>query len=179
MPFYSRLRRIARRYLPAEAAGTVAAGAGAWVAYRLSGSAYVAALSGSISEAVGYYGVILLDEARRSRTPGVGAARTVAKLVPAVLVEFGPAELLDTLVVRPLLMAAGPALTGSVVGGTLAGKCGADVVFYAVVLPSGWVRSRLWTYRAVPPAPRALSAGPVPRPRAENLEEDCESDGYL
>jgi hypothetical protein len=136
-----RLRHMLRRYLPAEIIGTVAAVGGAWLAYRLSGSPYAAAWSGSVCETVGYYGAILVEEARRSRDPST--VRAVLVAVPGVIVEFGPAEVLDTLLVRPLLMAAGPVMTGSLVGGTLAGKLAADIAFYAVVLPSSRLRRRL------------------------------------
>jgi ornithine decarboxylase len=139
----ARIRRLLRRYLPAEISGTAAALTGACAAYRFTGSPYAAALGGSVCEAAGYYAAILADEARRSR----GGLRELSRSLPGVIVEFGPAEVLDTLVFRPLLMAAGVTATGDPVGGTLTGKVGADVLFYSVVLPSSWLRARLFTNR--------------------------------
>jgi hypothetical protein len=144
MGILARIRPILRRYAPAEMAGTGAACAGAWLAYRANGTPYAAGLSGSLCETAGYYAAIAWDEARRRRQPGVSTARTVARALPGVIVEFGPAELMDTLVVRPLLMAAGPSVAGGPIAGTLAGKVAADVIFYAVVLPSSRLRRRLF-----------------------------------
>jgi hypothetical protein len=138
----ARIRPVLRRYVPAELTGTAAACAGAWLAYRMNGSAYVAGLSGSLCEAAGYYAAILWNEARRQPAPA--SARTVLRSLPALIVEFGPAELVDTVLVRPLLMAGGPLLTGDPIGGTLAGKAAADVLFYAVVLPSSRLRRRIF-----------------------------------
>src|SRR5690349_12922060 len=132
-----RLRDLARRYLLAEVLGTVTALIGTLVAFRLTGSPYVAAMSGSICEGVGYYAVIGVRDIRESmRTRGGTGGRAAVRTVPGILVEFAPAELLDTLVVRPLFMVAGPMITGEMVGGTIAGKIAADVAFYAIVLPS-------------------------------------------
>src|SRR3954447_12456462 len=104
MRFPARLRR----YVLAEVAGTAAACAGAWVAYRMTGSWYTSGLGGSLWETVGYYGAIVVVDARRQRRP-----RAVLRLLPGLLVEFGPAELIDTLLTRPALMAVGPLVTGA------------------------------------------------------------------
>jgi hypothetical protein len=135
MGILARIRPILRRYAPAEVAGTGAACAGAWLAYRVNGTPYAAGLSGSLCETAGYYAAIAWDEARRRRSPGVSTARTVARALPGVIV---------TLVVRPLLMAAGPSVAGGPVAGTLAGKVAADLIFYAVVLPGSRLRRRLF-----------------------------------
>ena len=92
------IRRLLRRYVPAEICGTAAALTGAWAAYRFTGSPYAAALGASVCEAAGYYAAILTDEVRRS----LGGLRELSRSLPGVIVEFGPAEVLDTLVSRPL-----------------------------------------------------------------------------
>jgi hypothetical protein len=151
----ARLRPILRRYAAAELAGTGTACAGAWLSYRANGTPYAAGLGGSLCETAGYYAAILWDEARRRRQPGVSTARTVLRALPGVIVEFGPAELVDTLVVRPLLMAAGPSVAGGQMAGTLAGKVAADVVFYALAVPGSRLRRRLFAVPAAPRVPRA------------------------
>jgi hypothetical protein len=132
--------------------GTLAACAGAWLAYRMHATPYVAGLSASLAEAAGYYAVILCDEVRR-----LGTARALPRALPGLMVEFGPAEFVDTMIVRPLLMAAGPLVIADPIAGTLAGKGVADLLFYAVVLPSGRLRRRLFP-AAAPVIVRALSA---------------------
>jgi hypothetical protein len=111
---------------------------------------YAAGLAASLCEAVGYYAAILFDEVRR-----IGSVRRLPRLLPGLLVEFGPAEFADTVIVRPLLMAAGPLVMAGPIAGTLAGKAVADLLFYAVVLPSSRLRRRLFPVRV---AVLALSA---------------------
>jgi hypothetical protein len=130
-----------RRYVLPEVVGTVVAVAVAWLLHRLSGSAYAAAWGGSLAEMVGYYGVVLWRDAAANRRAGAGRLRTMARLLPATFVEFGPAELLDTLLVRPAFMYAGPAVLGvHEAFGILVGKLAADVLFYAIVLPCRQLR---------------------------------------
>jgi hypothetical protein len=121
----SRLRVWVRRYAPAEAAAVLAALVSATVADRF-GVPAVTAFAGAIGEGVAFYTVIILRELRASRgRPVLGVARDL-------LLEFGPAELLDALVVRPLAMYLGPVLTGNLAAGILLGKVAADAVFYTL-----------------------------------------------
>jgi hypothetical protein len=59
--------------------------------------------------------------------------RELARTGANLLVELGPAELLDSAVIRPLAMAGGTGLLG-LPWGILAGKLAADVLFYAVAI---------------------------------------------
>ena len=52
----------------------------------------------------------------------------------SVAVEFGPAELIDSIVVRPLAFYVGPTLFGNVVAGWIFGKLVSDVAFYACAI---------------------------------------------
>jgi hypothetical protein len=49
-------------------------------------------------------------------------------------VEFGPAEALDTLALRPFAMYVGPLVVGNVMLGVLVGKLVADVTFYGFAI---------------------------------------------
>jgi hypothetical protein len=60
----------------------------------------------------------------------------------ALFAEFGPAEALDSLLVRPVCMYTGPFLTGGVASGSLLGKIAADAVFYTVAIVSYEVAQR-------------------------------------
>jgi hypothetical protein len=61
-------------------------------------------------------------------------------------VEFGPAEVFDSVLLRPLLMYAGPVVTGQFIAGTLLGKLLADVAFYAFAITGYEVRKRLFKH---------------------------------
>ena len=71
------------------------------------------------------------DRRSSDRYGSHGAARTIARL----LAEFGPAELLDSLLIRPLAMGLATRWLGRTIG-VLAGKIAADVTFYLPVIAS-------------------------------------------
>lgn len=133
------------RYLPLEVLGTVTAVAGSWAAYEASGSIVVAALAGTIAEGVGYYALVVIRGIRghlaSQRVSRVGrrsgrAAFAIALTLRGMLAEFGPAEVLDTFLVRPALLIAAAAWLGPNPTAWLVGKIAADVVFYVVAIAS-------------------------------------------
>lgn len=121
------------RYLPAEVAGTIAAVVAGTVVYWSTHNAVATALAGAWGENAGYYGVILASElvhSRRVRPSGASRAAYSATRLRDLAIEFGPSELLDSFVFRPLFMYLLPALTGNVQLGIILGKLAADVTFY-------------------------------------------------
>jgi hypothetical protein len=110
--------RWVRRYVPAEVCGLLGALTGYLFVLGATGHAGPAAYGAAAGESVGFYGCLL---ARRA-----GSFR-------ALMVEFGPAEVLDSAIVRPACMAVATAALGPVAG-VLAGKLAADLIFYAPVI---------------------------------------------
>lgn len=134
----NRLRRWLTRYGPSEVLGTVAAVGTAVSIHGITGSALVAAYAAAVAENIVFYGIIFLRESiREAHLAGVrGRAFGSADLLPVartLVLEFGVAETLDTLVVRPLFMGLGLGMIGGNLG-ALAGKLLADLVFYGPVL---------------------------------------------
>ena len=129
-----------RRYLPNEIAGTVVEMGGAAVAYLATDSLAVAAVAASVGASVGYYAAAYVSAFRL--TYGAESGRPLAARVffanllalRSVLVEFGLAELLDSIFVRPLAFYFGPQLFGNVAVGWTFGKLVSDVAFYAVAI---------------------------------------------
>jgi hypothetical protein len=133
------------RYLPLEVLGTVAAVVGAWLAYEASASLVVAALVGTVAEGVGYYALAVVRAIRchltsqRVRRHEGAARRAVVALglaLRGLAAEFGPAEVLDTVIVRPAMLFGAAAVAGPTPAGWLAGKLAADAVFYLVAIVS-------------------------------------------
>jgi hypothetical protein len=143
-----KVREWCARYLPAEVTGTVVAVVGAVVVSVNTDDRAIAAFVGTFGEGVGFYGVIVVGQLRRRRVDGRPVTiRTVVLVVVATVAEFGGAELLDSLLVRPLAMYVGPLLIGNVAGGIVMGKILADLVFYGFVISSYELirrRSRSW-----------------------------------
>ena len=59
---------------------------------------------------------------------------TGTRTVRDLLIEFGPAELVDSLLARPLFMYLMPSLLHNFTAGIVAGKLAADVIFYGIAI---------------------------------------------
>lgn len=145
-----------RRYVPAEVAALLAALLGAQVAWSLTGSAAVAAVAGAWGETAAYYATMLVRELRATRLPLLVQLREL-------VLEFGVAEALDSLLVRPTLMYAAGQLLADVRLGALAGKLGADVFFYVPTIAAYELRRhQLERAAASSTAAAATAAGRLP-----------------
>jgi hypothetical protein len=146
----SRLRDWLARYGPPEALGTLTALASSFLTFHLTHNDVAAAYGGAIGENLGFYGLIVVRQILRdcatARASDAyygrrGAAATMARL----LAEFGPAEAVDTLIVRPFAMGVATHHLGRGAG-VLIGKLVADVTFYLPVIASyelqRWVARR-------------------------------------
>lgn len=125
-----------RRYGLAELFGTVALIAAALLVQRVTGMVILAALAGSLAEAAWFYAVLLGRETRQERrTARLGGfvPRPLRELGRDLLLEFGAAERVDGLLLRPACLGLGLAWLGGWAG-LLAGKVAADLLFYGPVL---------------------------------------------
>jgi hypothetical protein len=135
-----KLREWVGRYLPAEVLGTVTALAAAWTVHAVSGSLISAAVAGTIGESLGYYGCMVVREVRScdTRHRDLGTLRrrwlTGTRTVRDLLLEFGPAELVDSLLARPVFLYLMPSLLHNLTAGIVVGKLAADVLFYGLAI---------------------------------------------
>ncbi|MCB2378302.1 hypothetical protein LGH70_11950 [Hymenobacter sp. BT635] len=137
----AKLKEWLKRYGPAELLSVAATLAAAGLAFELTGSYAATALAGTWVGNGAYFGYILaLDilQARRQRhatgLPYTG--RTLLRNLRALAVEFGLAEVFDSLLIRPALMYYLPKALGSLSGGILLAKLLADVTFYVPAIIS-------------------------------------------
>lgn len=126
------------RYGLAECAGITCALLGSFAVRHVTGSAVAAAYGGAWGETIGYSSVIItrdfLSQARVARADRRAfGVHDVGGVVTGLVAEFGPAGVLDTMVVRPLAMGIGARLLGPQLG-LVAGKLAADVLFYLPVI---------------------------------------------
>lgn len=125
-------RKIAewvKRYLPNEIAGTTAEFGSAAAVYLQTGSWAAAAVVATVFASVGYYAIAYIN-AVRWQAPEHGLVRANILALRSIAVEFGPAEVVDSLAIRPVALYLGPVLTGSAIVGLILGKLVADVGFY-------------------------------------------------
>jgi hypothetical protein len=134
-------RKVAQwisRYGPSEVVGTIAAVGTAVTVRQASGSTVAGAFAGSIAETLVFYLVMFLRESIKDAYQAGAKGRKyepgdLVVVLRNLFLEFGAAELLDTLVLRPLCMGIGMRLIGSNLG-ALVGKLVADLAFYGPVL---------------------------------------------
>ena len=96
----------------------------------------------TVGASLGYYAAAYGAAVRttyreHSRLPPKQRALTANRLaLRSIAVEFGPAEVIDSLIVRPLAFYLGPILFGGMVAGWIFAKLVADVGFYVLAICS-------------------------------------------
>ncbi|MBT3813970.1 hypothetical protein HOE37_05975 [Candidatus Woesearchaeota archaeon] len=145
---FAKLKEWGKRYGLAEIIGTVTAYAEFFVANEIYDNTIIAAYMGTIGEGIGFYGTMITREImtdvkkakeENRRYENVDVLLTLGKLVS----EFGPSEVLDSLVVRPAAMGFGAEILGKGLGVGI-GKLVADAVFYVPTVISYEVRKKLF-----------------------------------
>ena len=134
-----KLREWIRRYLPCEVAGTTCELGGAAIAYAITESAGAAAVVATIGASVGYYAAAYVAAVRTAYRAHHGSSRSRALTanglaLRSVAIEFGPAEVVDSLMIRPLAFYFGPILFGGMLSGWIFAKLVADVGFYVLAI---------------------------------------------
>ena len=121
--------RWIRRYGPAEIFAVAGVYAGYFLSEHFAHIVWISAYAGAMGENVGFYGVIIVQRLRAKER------------LWTILAEFGPAEILDSLVIRPLGLFVGVETLGPM-WGLLVGKLAGDVVFYIPVIATHEVLRR-------------------------------------
>jgi hypothetical protein len=125
-----------RRYLPCEIAGTAGELGGAAVAYLATGSLAAAATTATIGASAGYYAAAYVSALRWSYHGHDHRRRPSRVLVSSLLalrsvaVEFGPAEVMNSVAVRPVAYYADPLIFDNTIAGWIFGKLVSDLAFY-------------------------------------------------
>ena len=146
-----------RRYAPNELAGWAVELGGAAAIYHLTGSYAAAVVAGTIGASVGYYATAYFNGVRwsyRAKTNNSWPMRVLVAnglATRSIAVEFGPAEVIDSILIRPMTLYAGPLLVGNVAVGFVLGSVAADVAFYVMAIFSYERFKSLLAVRVSPP----------------------------
>ena len=147
-----KLREWIRRYLACEIAGTVGELGGAAVAYLATGSLAAAAIAATIG---GRSATTRLPTSARCagaiETSTIGDGWSNLLALRSVAVEFGPAELIDSVAVRPVAFYVGPQIFDNTIAGWIFGKLVSDLAFYLCAI-SSYERFKSLLVRAEPRA---------------------------
>jgi len=124
-----------KRYLLADVLSTILSLLTAWGIFETTADRVLAAFVGSAVASLVFYFTIAFSDVRKSiKQHRIDNEKYKIKsfLIDFrnLIIEFGPAELLDVLAVRPFFMYLIPKLTGDFISGTFIGKMIADVIFF-------------------------------------------------
>jgi hypothetical protein len=135
-----RLPTWLRRYGPAELLALAGALTGYVVLELATGSHAAAAYGAAIGDNLGYYG-LLAARAIGAEVAGGQRVRGAARACRGLALEFGPAEALDSTIVRPAFTALATTAFGIALG-VLVAKMVADLIFYVPVIASFELQNR-------------------------------------
>jgi hypothetical protein len=129
-----------RRYAPNEIAGWVGQLGAAAATYALTGSYATAVIAATIGASVGYYAAAYVTGVRWSYRAQLGRRWPMRVLAAnglaarSIAVEFGPAEAIDSVAIRPVALYLGPVVVGSTAVGFVLGSVVADIAFYVMAI---------------------------------------------
>src|SRR6185312_8945402 len=125
-----------RRYAPNEIAGWVGQLGAAAATYALTGSYAAAVIAAIIGASAGYYAAAYFNAVRWSSRAHAARSWPMRVLVAnglaarSIAVEFGPAEAIDSITIRPIALYLGPLVVGNTAVGFVLGSIVADIAFY-------------------------------------------------
>jgi hypothetical protein len=136
-----KLKEWGKRYLPGEIIGTVTAVGAAYLAHVVYKNPLIVAYAGSIGESIGFYSTVILQNLMDANNKCKSENRNFLfsdfrKIVASIAIEFGPAGLIDDLLIRPFFMFVFPILLNNFLLGILIGKFVGDFTFYILVIMS-------------------------------------------
>jgi len=139
-----------KRYGLAELAGGAMVLMGASITFYLTGNKILAAYVGALSENIGFYGTIVIGDlmAAKKQTDAFTWKSSV-RVLRNILIEFGGAEVLDSLLVRPGMLYLFTTLISNYQLGALAGVVVADILFYALAVLSSELTSKYRNRKSV------------------------------
>jgi hypothetical protein len=129
-----------RRYAPNEIAGWVGQLGAAAATYLLTGSYAAAVIAATIGASAGYYAAAYFNGVRWSYRAQAGRSWPMRVLVAnglaarSIAVEFGAAEAIDSITIRPIALYLGPLVVGNTAVGFVLGSIVADIAFYVMAI---------------------------------------------
>jgi hypothetical protein len=138
-----------KRYGLAEVISLTLTVLSSWLSFELTQNKITTALVGTWVGNIGYFGTILIEDIllANKQLRAVGkqySIDTFFKNVRALFVEFGIAELFDTLFIRPTLMYYIPIWMGDLSWGVVVAKFAADITFYIPAILSYELSKKKW-----------------------------------
>lgn len=137
-----------KRYLPAEIVGTVTAVGTASITHVFSDNHLLIAYAGSLGESVGFYSTVFIQQLlivfKKCKLENKQFYFSdFTKIISTIVLEFGPAGIIDGLLLRPFFMYLFPLFLKNFTLGILLGKIAGDFTFYMLVILSYEMKKRV------------------------------------
>jgi hypothetical protein len=142
-----KLKEWLNRYLPPEIIGTFTAIGAAALTHAVSENYILIAYSGSIGESIGFYTTILIQNfiivnKKHTTENKIFSFSEFILIFKNIVLEFGPAGLIDGLLLRPFFMYLFPVFLKNFTLGIFVGKIAGDITFYILVILSYEIRGK-------------------------------------
>ena len=136
-----KIKEWLERYLPAEIAGTLTAIGSATMANSFYGNDVLTAYIGSLGEAIGFYLTVVIQRVLIKNKMLTNENKKISlldlyKITISIILEFGPAGIIDGFLLRPFFLYLFPSLLKNFTLGILIGKLVGDFTFYILVILS-------------------------------------------
>jgi len=136
-----KIKEWLKRYLLAEIVGTITAIAAASTAHSFYGNLILIAYAGSLGEAIGFYSTVFTQNIvsinKKNKVENKQFTFSDFSIIfTNIVLEFGPAGIIDGLLLRPFFMFLFPILLKDFTLGILVGKIIGDITFYCLVILS-------------------------------------------
>ncbi len=140
MPSKSKIQEWVSRYGPPEIAGILTVLVVAHLTVSLTGNNLLAAFVAPLCEVIVFYSIIVIRDVRSH-----GETLSVWKyfyLLRNIIIEFGPAEYIDTFIIRPICLAFSPTIISPYLLAIFIGDMVANITFYIPVIISYELRKK-------------------------------------
>ena len=122
---------LLKRYVPAFILATITSLIGGMLAHYFFGNILITAFAATWGENIGYYGKLFFDDIkeRKIRDSKITFIGTL-KVLRNMIIEFGPGEIIDSFIVRPVIIYFTLEKIESTMLGIYIGKVISDFFFY-------------------------------------------------
>jgi hypothetical protein len=146
--FKAKLKEWLKRFLPAELFGSALAITASYLTFHITRNQIATAYAAAIADTTGFYVTLATQSTLTLRRQLHSQSQRflwkhLLQVFKHMLLEFGPAELLDSFLLRPFFMWLFPILLYNYAAGVLVGKVVSDICFYIpVIMMAEW---RAWS----------------------------------
>ncbi len=142
-----KIKEWLKRYLPPEIVGTITAIAAATLAHHFTSNGITIAYVATLGESIGFFATVFIQHLivvikKNKIIDKSFSFLDFTKIMGSMAIEYGPAGIIDSFLLRPFFMYIFPSLLSNFTLGILVGKIVGDFTFYLLVIVSYELKKR-------------------------------------